>query len=88
MHRLLRADGLGGAEDAVGAAHAVVKVLVTLADEEVAGLALVVDDHRHDVADLLDQVLLAAAQRDLVADLVEIAHRLRAVRRTGRARRG
>ena len=43
-----------------------------------AGLALVVDDHRHDVADLLDQVLLAAAERDLVADLVEIAHRLRA----------
>ena len=43
-----------------------------------AGLPLVVDDDRHDVADLLDQVLFAAAEGDLVADLVEIAHRLRA----------
>ena len=31
-----------------------------------------------DFADLLDQVGLAPAERDLVADLVEVAHRLRA----------
>ena len=53
--RLFGADRLRGAEDAVGPAHAVVQVLVALLDEELAGLALVVDDHRHDVAHLLDQ---------------------------------
>ena len=34
--------------------------------------------HGHDVADLLDQLRFAPAERDLVADLVEVAHRLRA----------
>ena len=66
------------AQDAVGPAHAVVQVLVAFLDEELAGLALVVDDHRHDVAHLADQLRLGAAQGDLVADLVEVAHRLRA----------
>ena len=52
VHRLFGADRLRGAQDAVGPAHAVVQVLLALADQEVAGLALVVDEHRHDVADL------------------------------------
>ena len=46
--------------------------------QELPGLPLVVDDHRHDVVDLLDQFFFAAAEGDLVADLVEVAHRLRA----------
>ena len=62
VHGLFGADRLRGAEDAVGPAHAVVQVLVALLDEELAGLALVVDDHRHDVAHLLDQLLLARAR--------------------------
>ena len=65
--------------NAVGPADLVVQVLVAFADQEIAGPPLVVDQHRHDVADLLDQVGLALAQRDLVADLVEIAHGLRAL---------
>ena len=46
VHRLFGADRLGGAQDAVGPADAVVQVLVALLDQEVAGLALVVDDAR------------------------------------------
>ena len=41
VHRLFGADSLGRAEDAVGAAYAVVERLLALADQEVAGLALV-----------------------------------------------
>ena len=78
MHRLLGSDRLGGAEDAVGAAHAVVQVLVAFLDEELPRLALVVDNHRHDVAHLADQLGLGPPERDLVADLIEVAHRLRA----------
>ena len=78
MHRLFGADRLGGAEDAVGAADPVVERFLALADEEVAGLAFVVDEHRHDVGHFLGELFLALAERDLVADLVEIAQRLRA----------
>ena len=39
VHRFFGADRLGGAEDAVGPAHAVVQRFLALADEEVAGLA-------------------------------------------------
>src|SRR5262249_33080397 len=68
--------GLGRAQDAVGAAYAVVEVFVALAHQKVACLALVVDDRGNHVADLLYQVRLAAPQRDLIRDLVEVPHRL------------
>ena len=57
---------------------AIAQVRAAFLDQERAGLALVVDDHRNDFAHLLDQVDLAAAKGDLIADLVEIAHGLRA----------
>jgi len=41
-----------GPQDAVCPAHAVVQVLVAFLDEKLAGLTLVVDNHRHDVAHL------------------------------------
>ena len=78
VHRLFGTDRLRGPQDAVGPAHAVVQVLLAFLDQELPGLPFVVDDHRHDVVDLLDQFVFAAAQGDLVADLVEVAHRLRA----------
>ena len=41
-------------------------------------MPLVVDEHRHDVGHLFGELVFALAERDLVADLVEIALGLRA----------
>src|SRR5208337_583811 len=78
VHGLFGTDGLRGPQDTVCPAHAVVQVLLAFLDQELPGLPFIVDNHRHDVVDLLDQLVFATAQGDLVADLVEIAHRLRA----------
>ena len=78
VHGFFAADRLRRAEDAVGAADPIVQVLLALADQELAGPPFVVDQHGHDIGDLRDQLLFAAAERDLVADLVEVAHGLRA----------
>ena len=88
VHRLFGADRLGRPQDAVGPAHAVVQRLLAFANEKVAGLPLVVDQHRHDVGDLLGELFFALAERDLVADLVEVARAPASLRRTGRGRRG
>ena len=79
LHGLLVADRLGGAEDAVGPAHLIVDVLLRLTDEKVAGPPLVVDEHRHDIGHLLDELVLRPAERGLVGDLVEVPHRLRSL---------
>src|SRR5262245_5151366 len=78
MQRLFARDGLGRAQYAIGSTHAIVQVLAAFFDEKRPRLTLVIDDDRNHFADLLDQVELAAAERDLVADLVKVAHRLRA----------
>ena len=54
-------------------------VLLGFADEKLPGTPLVVDQHRHHVAHLLDQLLFRLAERGLVGDLIEIAHRLRSL---------
>ena len=76
LHRLLGRDRLGRPQDAVGPAHLIVHVLLCLSDQKLAGPPLVVDQHGHDVAHLLDQFLLGLAERGLVGDLIEVAHRL------------
>lgn len=78
VHRFFAADRLGRAEDAVRAAHAVVECFLAFADEEIAGLAFVIDEDGHNVAHLLREVFFTLAKRYLVADLVKIALRLRA----------
>lgn len=78
VHRFFAADRLGRAKNAVRAADAVVQCFLTFADEEIAGLALVVDKYRHDIAHFLGEFILAVAKRYLVADLVKISLSLRA----------
>ncbi len=51
---------------------------LAFANEEIAGFALVIDEHRHDVGNLFREFFFALAEGDLVADLVEIALGLRA----------
>ena len=78
MHRFFRTDRLSCPQDPVRPADAVVQVFVALFDEELACLPFVVDDDRHDVANLPEQFRFGPPKRHLIADLVEIAHRLRA----------
>ncbi len=78
MQGLFAADGLGGAQNAKGPAYTVMQVLEAFLDQELPRLTLVVDHGRDHFAHLFDKVELAAAERDLVANLVEVSHRLRA----------
>ena len=52
--------------------------------EKVAGLPLVIDQYRHHIGHFLGQFLFGLTERDLIADLVEIASCLRIPRRTSR----
>ncbi len=76
LHRLFAADRLGGAQQAVRAAHAVVQFPAALVDQVLASLALVLDQRGRHVTDLLHQLGFRLAQRDLIADLVKVPHRL------------
>ena len=78
MHRLLAADRLGVAQNAKRAAHSVVQVALALLEQEIPRPTFIVDQHGHHFADLGEQFLFGSAQRDLIADLIEIAHRRRA----------
>src|SRR5690606_6459829 len=73
-HRLLRADEAGGAEDAQGPLDLIVEGLRVIVHELVAGDAFILDDPRENViAEVFDDLLLAAAEGDLVGDLEEVA---------------
>ena len=78
VHCLFTANSLSVAEDSVGATDLVVKVLLAFADEEFTGLAFVVDDDGNDVADFFDEFFFGATECDMVANLIEVAHGLRA----------
>lgn len=76
MHGLFATDLLSVTQCAIGTAYLIKQIVLTLFDEKVAGFTLVVDQHGHNLADLVDQVRLRSPQRDLIADLVKIPHRL------------
>src|SRR5690606_24230314 len=76
VHRLFAADRLSAAEYSVSAAYAIIKILLAFTHEVLTRSPFVVDQHGHHIADLPQEFLFAAAERDLVADLVEVAHGL------------
>ena len=78
VQRLFGADRLCGPQNAERPADPIVQRLVTLANQELAGLPFIVDQHRHDVADHFREFFLGEPQGDLIADLIEVTRSLRA----------
>ena len=74
MLRLLHAEQPRAAQHAQGPVGLVVDHRPTLLEQRPPGVALVVDDPRHDLSfELVHKHVLALAQRGLVGDLVQIA---------------
>src|SRR5262245_54649421 len=81
-HRLFGGDHACVAQNAVGAVYLVGELVALLIEQRSPGAALVLDDLRNHgvgVAELRDDLPLAAPQRGLVADLIEVAIGLRAL---------
>ena len=78
VHGLFGCNCLGVLQDAERAGDLIVEALPVFLDERPADAAFVSNDVRDDVLDILDDLLLSLAQRDLVRNLVKVAHCLAA----------
>ncbi len=78
FHGFFAGDLLGALQGPKRAADLVKQVMLVFGYQKVAGLSFVVDQNRDDVTNLFQEFLFAFSQRNLVADLEKVAHRLRA----------
>ena len=76
VHGLFAADLFSGLENPQRAANSIIEVIPFLVDQELSGFSFVIDQSRDDFADPLHQGFFALSQRHLIADLIEVSHKL------------